>query len=598
MISRLFTFRSRSLFVRLLSTYIILIVLPVAFIGWVSFKASEKPLNAQISQSNINTLSQIDLNISVLIDQMTDVVNIFNLKNDLEPMLRKTYGSLNEQVMDQSAVENEMTQLSAPFDWLGFQSFLYGQNGIIYTQNAVNASADRERLTSYPWIDELSKNPERILWLGPHPSFLKGQEQTLVITAAKLLVSDPSRRVYGVFLLSVKESNIYNIYKSVLDKGNEIYIVDRNLQIISHSDRTKVGKFLDHEQAKELLDNKDDYRITTIRNEKYLTLHKKVSRLDWYIVENIPLSRVYGDIRGIKWTILTTAMLCVLFSIAAAVIISRRIAKPLVELGKRVLTYKTKGTPIHQGPPPKVSEITLLTTEYGNLIDKLEHTIEDLVRNEEEKRKAELQALQAQINPHFLYNTLNSIKCLVWVNKTELIEPTIQSLIHLLEKTIHRDDPMITIREEIECIDHYLFIQKIRNDCELSIHYHVEPDLMDCVIPKLLLQPIIENAVFHGIDPKNEGGSIYLYCTSYRGGIQIEIIDNGIGMDELKALSGETERMRPFRFSGIGLRNVEERLRFNFGAGYGLKINSQPGRGTSVILNMPRLKKQKPGGGI
>jgi two-component system sensor histidine kinase YesM len=600
MIKRIFTSWNRGLFGKLLATYMLLIVLPVAFIGWVSFKASERPLNAQISQSHIKTLEQINNNIGVLIDQMTAVVNIYNLKTNLVPMLRKSYIGLspNEEVMDRFAVENEMTNLSAPFDWLGFQSILIGQNGLVYTQNAVNASADTERLTRYPWIEELSKDPDRILWLGSNPSFLKGNEQRMVITAAKLLSADPSRRINGIFLLSVKEANLYNIYKSALGIGNEIYIVDRNMQVVSHSDRSMVGKIIDGTLDLEILDSGEDFRTTTLNNKKFLTLHKKISRMDWYIVENIPLANVYKEVQGIKWTILTTALLCVILSLAAAAIVSRRIAKPLVELGKRVLAYKMKGTPIDEGPAPKVSEMALLTTEYGNIVDKLERTISDLIRGEEEKRKAELRALQAQINPHFLYNTLNSVKCLVWVNKTELIEPTVQALVTLLEKTLQNDEPMITIQEELECIQHFLFIQEIRNEYKLSVHYHIEPGLVDCLIPKLLLQPIVENAVFHGIDPKNEGGSIDIYCTSYRGEIKIEIIDNGMGMDAetVKALSGESGKIRPYRFNGIGLKNVEERLRHHFGEIYRLHIQSEPGRGTSVTLTLPRLEKEFPGG--
>ncbi|NOU92703.1 hypothetical protein GC093_05595 [Paenibacillus sp. LMG 31456] len=592
MMGKLFAF-NKSIFGRLLATFILLSIIPMSVVGLVSFKVSEKLLDAQVSKSNIDTLEQIDKNISVLLDQVSAIVNIYNMNNELESMLTKSYSNIYDQLLDQAKVENSMLRYSFAFDWLNFQSFLIGQNGLIYTQNYQNNIVDPDRLLSYQWDDYLSHMPDRITWLSTHKSFLKNNEGTNVFTASKLLQTANTNKSYGVFVLSVKEDNLYNIYKNLLNNGKEIFILDSNLNIISHSNRERVGGKMEGEPYVQWLsDNDESYKISTINNEKYLTLYKKISRVDWYIVEKIPMSAIYKDIDVLKSRVFLIAFICILLSLAAALFISRTIAMPLGKLSRRIQTYLLKGNTQSIKSPSSVNEINLLTTEYDNMINKLDRTIGDLVKNQEEKRVAELQALQMQINPHFLYNTLNSIKCLVWVQKTHLIEPTINALVNLLEQTINRSDELISIQDEIDNIDHYIYIQQIRTSHTITMNYKIDEQLMPYKLPKLLLQPIIENAIFHGIEPNKTTGTISVYGSQYRGGIKIEIIDNGIGMSEedIDRIFNETGNQSSSRFSGIGIRNVDERLKLNFGLQYGLTINSQPGMGTSVTLTLPKVQ--------
>ncbi|MEC0230460.1 cache domain-containing sensor histidine kinase [Paenibacillus alba] len=579
-----------SIFGRLFVTFILLSIIPMIAIGLVSFKVSEKLLDAQVSRSNTDTLEQINKNISVLLDQVTAIVNIYNMNNELESNLTKTYTNIYEQLLDQAKVENNMLRYSFAFDWLNFQSFLIGQNGLIYTQNYQNNIVDPVRLLSYNWKDLLEKTPDRITWLNTHKSFLKNNEDSNVFTAAKLLKTDNTNKSYGVFVLSVKEISLYNIYKGLLSKDKEIFILDEDMNIISHSNRELVGSRISGDPPITFLaKNDENYKVSTINNQKYLTLYTKVNRMNWYIVERIPMSLIYKDIDVLKSRIFYIACICILLSLIAAIFISRTFSMPLRNLSRRIQTYLLQGNvqTIKQHSP--ANEMNLLATEYDKMIHKLERTINELVKNQEEKRMAELQALQMQINPHFLYNTLNSIKCLVWVQKTHLIEPTINALVNLLEQTINRSHELISIQDEIENMDHYIYIQQIRTSHTITMNYHIDEQLLQYKLPKLLLQPIIENAIFHGLEPSGCEGSISVYGSHYRDGIRIEIIDNGVGMteQEIEAICNDSGNQLNSRFSGIGVRNVDERLKLNFGREYGLAITSQPGKGTSVTLTLP-----------
>lgn len=579
---------NKSIFNQLLLTYVLIGILPAGLIGLVSFRVSEQLLEAQISVSNKNTLDQIDKNITVLIDQVTAVVNMYNMNGELEALLTENYNDLYEELSGRSIIESQMIQYSLAFDWLQFQSFLIGDNGVIYSRNYEGGKVDIESLHANNWHALLEDDPDVINWIDTHPSYLNSNSRANVFSAAKLLMNHYTHRSYGILLISVKESNLYNIYKDLLSGGAEIYIVDSDMNVISHSNRELVGRKLPAADKEMFAGLSGGYRINDLGDKPVMTLYQKANAIDWYIVHNIPLSSTFQDINILKTNVMVVMLVCIAIAIAAAFLISYKIAMPLRNLSRKIRNFSLHG---HQPPNSRqVNEVGLLSTEYDNMIEKLERTINDLVQNQEEKRLAELKALQMQINPHFLYNTLNSIKSLVWVGKTDRIEHTINALVDLLQRTIYRNDEMITIRDEVETIKNYIYIQKIRTDEEIEMVYKLDDAIWESKIPKLLLQPIIENAIFHGIESHSKPGKITLHGTVSGSVITLSVTDNGAGMQPetlQRIFSAEGERTAP-RFSGIGIRNVDERLKLYYGPQYGLTIKSEFGSGTSVILTFPQ----------
>jgi sensor histidine kinase YesM len=286
------------------------------------------------------------------------------------------------------------------------------------------------------------------------------------------------------------------------------------------------------------------------------------------------------------------SLLFISFSISLALIISRKISLPLIELKNRIKSHPQKNKILPESS--LMDEVTLLSREYENIIDELEKTINDLIKEQEEKRKAELHALQMQIKPHFLYNTINSIKCLLWAGKTELIEPTVNALVNLLEQTISRKEELITLAAELQCVKDYIYIQEIRSNHTIRLNLKIPDTLRNCQIPKLLLQPLVENAIFHGFEPKQPAGKIWgtlsIYATAIGNDIQLEVLDDGVGMEQSVAekLLLDDSQVGSRRFTGIGVKNVQERIQLYFGPQYGLAIHSEPGVGTSIIITLPQ----------
>lgn len=567
----------RSLSSKLLASYLLLIIIPVSLIAFFSYDYSKNIISEQISKSNSHVVGQIETNVRQLLDQIIAIINIYNIDTELSTIVRTSYPSQSyEMYKARSEVERRMLNYSFPFNWLSLQSVIIGSNGIVYNPYE-QLTFTAENITNFSWYQEAARNIDRVYWIDFHKSFTNAQSNDGYFSAVKFLEDKYTQKVSGVLLLSIQEKDLYNIYKDALNSYNQIFIVNDQGRIVSHSDRAKVGTFIDPSYTGLLTETMDS---TILRDGEQIVIHQKIDNMDWHVIEVIPTSSVLGEIEKLRWKIILFTLLGIVSSVFFAFWFSRKLSLPIFQLSKRVHHY------IEDSKPSPKDEIDILTSGYEGMVYKLEKTVSRLVHYQEEKRKAELKALQMQINPHFLYNTLSSIKCLVWVKKIDLIEPTINALVHLLENTVDRADELISLQEEFELVKHYVFIHQIRTDQAIEISYQIDDTLLQAKVPKLILQPIIENAIFHGIEPMGQQGKIVLSCRHLDHHIEIAIHDNGIGIGPEQIQRDERGR---YQFSGLGLNNVDERLKIYYGKGYGVTIQSEPGQGTTVVVKLPKL---------
>jgi len=213
--------------------------------------------------------------------------------------------------------------------------------------------------------------------------------------------------------------------------------------------------------------------------------------------------------------------------------------------------------------------------------------------SERQKREAELTALQAQIRPHFLYNSLNTIKYLAKLNGVPNIEEVSGSLIELMRGVLGNSNEYLTVREELDYVANYVSIVKYKYMEPIRVQTRVEDEaLLECRVLKLMLQPLVENAIIHGIGPSAQGGAVLIRVYAESNDLMIEVTDDGAGMTpaEMEALLGPEDEPRS-RFSGMGVRNVHERIVRVFGAPYGVRLSSEPGRYTKAEIRFPQLRE-------
>jgi two-component system sensor histidine kinase YesM len=296
-----------------------------------------------------------------------------------------------------------------------------------------------------------------------------------------------------------------------------------------------------------------------------------------------------------RWVLTNIIVFCIvfLFSVAAAWFISGSISKPIKELRKMTASI-AEGNLNVRVENRNIDEIASLGMSFNIMAGKLKELIENSKKEQENLKKSELKALQAQINPHFLYNTLDTIVWMSEANKSEQVIEIVRALSNFFRITLSKGKDWISVRDELEHVRSYLIIQKIRYRDIMNFSMDTNEDILDFQILKLTLQPIVENALYHGIKNRRSGGSIIIKGSKTQDGkvMLFEVIDNGIGMtsEKLGELQAQLENdsIEPtINESGFGLNNVHKRIRLYYGKPYGLVIKSEFNVGTHVSILIP-----------
>ena len=308
--------------------------------------------------------------------------------------------------------------------------------------------------------------------------------------------------------------------------------------------------------------------------------------MDSYIISFMDLKTILSDFYTTQNSLIYISLVIVLLLLAIIAIIVNRNLAPLKMLSQ------TMSAPESVIPQPVTisssAEIDIVSNSYNAMVEKLNHYLKQLEIEYNERREIELNLLQMQINPHFLYNTLGSIKYLITRNDEEQACTSINSLISLLRSTLSKTGTLVLIEEELNNVQNYINIISPRYDNFITTSMHVHDDCLSYKIPNLILQPFVENAFFHAFQ-KTQKGKISVFITLINKNIICEIIDNGDGIepDVLSALFDEHSTVKARSASSIGITNVMERLNMIYPKESSLRIISEAGYGTSVIITLP-----------
>lgn len=288
---------------------------------------------------------------------------------------------------------------------------------------------------------------------------------------------------------------------------------------------------------------------------------------------------------------LIAILCCILSGFVSVFILSKTVRKPIYNLMRAMKSFERKPDTItYIANKTSILEIYMLSSSFSHMERRINRLIKRVKYEKEELRKTELKALQAQINPHFLYNTLDSIQWMCELGKTDDAVDMIGALARLFRISISRGKELITIRDEINHAKSYLIIQSYRYKNQFSYKFNVEEGLENYLCNKITLQPLIENAIYHGIDRLESDGKLDISVKSDGGDILLIVSDNGVGMTK-EVCESVLEKKRDNK-NGIGLKNVNDRSRIYFGKKYGITIKSEPDKGTSIIVRIPKITKE------
>ena len=424
------------------------------------------------------------------------------------------------------------------------------------------------------------------------------------------LFDDPSYRYYWVVSLSrtvelTRNGNSmlgvllvdmnYSSIEQLLEKANTdtsgeyVYLMAPDGEIIYHPKQNLIHMGLYEENNPEAAGYDDTTVKENFHGEKRLVTVKTISYTGWKLISVVPMKSFSMGMTGMRNLVVLLVALTVLAVVILNQMVSARISKPLRRLNDSVKEWEAgnMNPDIYIGGSMEVEHLgkTLRST-----VAQIRQLMDDIVVEQEEKRKSELDALQSQINPHFLYNTLDSI---VWMITGERYDDAvfmITQLASLFRISLSKGKTVIKIEDEVKHARNYMNIQKIRYKNSFEVDFQIEEDILDGCIVKLVLQPLLENAIYYGMEFMDGEGEIHVRGYRKDKDVYLEVEDNGLGMPEEEAAELLNGKERPHKHgSGVGLVNVHSRLKLRFGEAYGLVIHSCPDEGMMVQIHIPYI---------
>jgi two-component system, sensor histidine kinase YesM len=457
-------------------------------------------------------------------------------------------------------------------------------------------------ITKETWFPAFKKSEDNFLILGPHKNPQTNQKVREVVSIivkgdipfpaqskenVKTGISRTGYLVCNILSMQIIDQFYNKPYRDKIvltdDNGNLIFtthsrwLVDNITQVL-----TKQIAQLDEGTSIDQVDK--NYYFVTWQNSGIPNVKAILVTQNNIIVSE--LSDL--NIKGI-WMLVGVSVLGLLLLL----LLINSITTPIRRLEESIRSVED-GNFDHRITVTSNDEIGMLSRHYNTMIGRIDELIKEIKENYKARQDLEKLVLQSQINPHFLFNTLNSIRNIAIIQNSNTVAQSLKSLITLLQSSIRIGQDFITISEEIEQIKNYVEIQKLRYCDRFDVGYEIDEHLLDCQVLKFSLQPIIENAIFHGIEAKDGPGLIKINIQQNDKNVVYRIEDNGIGFDEkqLAKISKDLDdEIRTRGFNQIGLKNVQDRIHMFFGPEYGIVIESEYGKGTIVIMTIPVVYK-------
>ncbi len=454
-----------------------------------------------------------------------------------------------------------------------------GQNINIYSQ--------KEKMK---WYQETLERDGQLVLSSSHVQDIIEDNYKWVVTLSSTMQSIEQENRQGLFFIDLNYYDIDELCESIsLGQKGYIYIIDGDGEIVYHPQQQLIISGIKTELIEEIRTADESTLRVRYQGDTKLYTMSRSEKTGWTVVGVAYMSDLMKNERQIKSAYWEITGVLILLAIVLAVVFSRKITQPIKRLQK-TMEEAQSGTLVPIEMRASDSEIVSLNHSFNRMTEQINQLMEKNVEEQRQKRKSEMKALQAQIKPHFLYNTLDSIIWMIEVGENEKSVEMTAALARFFRQSIGNADEIVTIARELEYTKTYLDIQKMRYQDKMDFEIEVNQEILKEEIVKLVLQPLVENALYHGIKCSEEKGLIQIqggYVKNVeREVIEIRVIDNGIGMsaEELSHVFDRKEENN----SGIGISNIQDRLHLYYGMEYGLFYESASGIGTTVSVRIPK----------
>jgi len=450
--------------------------------------------------------------------------------------------------------------------------------------------------------NDLTLSSGQPVWLPAKPvaiEILSGQFQKFYFTLGRKVIDYNTLKEYGFLLIDLEEGILEQAYGSLIDDSQtQVFIVNRAGRIISHPDKARIGQTIIFEPYANavLADTEGHDTVSYSDGMDRVAIYASIPSHDWKVIKTVSVDVLYEEINRIQTYFVTGGLIYSVVIIIFMLIFAFRYTEPMIRL-MGVMGHVEQGDLAVRADIQSNDEVGQLGGSLNRMIGEMQVLIDTLIAEEQSKKELELEVLHAQINPHFLYNTLNTIKWMAKIQGSKSISNAVTALIKLLRISTNLGRDMITLREELDYVSNYVVIQKLRFNEAIHMAFQVAEDCLDLQVTKLILQPIVENAIIYGMEAGSSELHIVIEAHREPEALVISVTDDGPGIapEVLRGIFREPTDVN--KFSTVGLNNVNQRIKLYCGEQYGLTIDTELGRGTRVQVRLSIRQEAEAGKG-
>lgn len=576
---------------KMLLSYLILILVPIFVLTTIVFNRCADQLISNVSYSAEQGYEQTRSFLEYKLSKILLASNMIFTNQTINDIMMRSLENydLIEQISDMEKLRELLQSFEDKEDV--YRVRLYVRDELVYSNDKVNifpiSTAEQT-----DWYKRVMKN------ITTRVTFLSNEEieryednaLPLLSVARKVTNQQNYRESVGVFRVDFEKNKIIDILQKADPTNDSVtFLLAEDGQVVASSGQipeswkvTEKNSFLSG-----LVLGNGSFQEIAVEGQTALAQACRLENTEWRMVTVVPYASLIKQINSLRAGSYALALIVSVVASICAVFVSRSITVRVSRLAKRMKEIREGNTNVGISNNRK-DEIGELYNNYNYLIGRINELLQQQYEMGQELKSAELKALQSQINPHFLYNTLDMINWYGYKKEPEHINAVVTALAKFYKQSLNKGSNIVTIEDELKHVFYYMQIQTLRFSGKIQMKMDCEDEIKEYAIPKITLQPIIENAILHGIlEKESREGVIFIQGRRIGGRIILKVIDDGVGIDEevLQELNGEMKK----EGKGFGLANIQQRVQLLFGMEFGLHFMSEKGKGTTVELCLPAI---------
>jgi len=595
--------RDKSLLWKLLLCYLLLCGTVIVISCIFTYIILNKALSEQVIQSEMKALTEANNKIAFLLDDIESISDKIYISKGIRkllvmPVSPPTKSILSEEadgirassealiqnpaIYDTISIDNYFESYRLLHKWIQYDAYIFGLNGYKHRYSSVSSSATNlifSQIQYSGWFQKILSEGGRPVLINGMSTGVRNLDDKIVF--ARALIEINSGKRLGVFIMILDKKVLNDIYETLTnDYYSSLYILDGDGLPMT---KTPKEMMIDNNILKSNMTQSNNSFFLKASNQE--VLYSSINHSDWILIEILDLNSLFVFMKNIQWMVIFFCAVGIVIAMLISYLILKQFYSPVQQLHHAMQKIQKGTFKVGNLDVSRNDEIGQLNRGLIEMADALEVSFHNLSKEYQAKRKAEIKMLQAQIKPHFLYNTLSSIRCLVNMGDKVAADQMIISLVKLLKNTFNSAE-MVTVGEEIGNLKNYGFIYQNRyQDFELS--FQVEPSVLNYIVPKLIIQPLVENSIAHNL--RDDFIRINVIAHEISDRLIIIVEDNGKGINEAvrEQLLDSNGRIK-LKTDSIGLKNVQDRIIFSFGQKYGLYIEKKDSNGARIRLELPK----------